>query len=232
MNRRGCWVAVFAFLGLLVLAIAFIATLIRDGKQHAQQQREMAIAQFKAGPAHDIDIYDVTLLERLADDPECIAKVEEIRISNADLSQPGWDRLKEFDHLKSLAIEYSDADKLFERLQGIPRLEDLRLACGVSDAGMRFIARCSKLKSLYLACGGRRSPLPLKEHASIETLGLDNFNLSDDWLVVLKSLPRLQTLNVEGGGEASNPEDYVKACEALEKQLQRELPNCKVGPLK
>ena len=52
------------------------------------------------------------------------------------------------------------------------------------------------------------------------------------WLTVLRRLPRLRVLGFESRFEDKSGADYVKATNALEKKLQQELPNCKVGPLR
>ena len=86
------------------------------------------------------------------------------------------------------------------------------------------------LKEVGLVLGNGTDPSPLAGHPSLEHLSMDNFSPTDDWLKVLKSLSRLRTLNV--GPALPEGADYEKVSSALVEQLQRELPNCKVGDLK
>jgi hypothetical protein len=227
MSRRGCLLGFLAVVGGCLLFAVFA---VRAVQRLAKERLQSAVAEFKSGSSRSIILTSCDLVEALAGDPQCAAKVEEVQILERDLTDPSWGRIRDFKNLSAISIEYSDADALFEKIDGIPSLRSARIDSGVGASTMRFLACCLSVKDVYLRVGGVADPSPVAGHPAIENLSLDNFAISDEWLKVLKSLPRLRTLDVE----ADVPEgaDYAKTCKALETQLQRDLPNCKVGPLK
>jgi hypothetical protein len=91
-----------------------------------------------------------------------------------------------------------DDDDSLDRVQELPKLKGLRLSAAVTNAGLPTIAKLSQLEKLDL--GG----------PDIDDRGLQ-------YLAGMKNLRALdvQTTKVTTGGEAV-------------KQLQKELPNCKI----
>ena len=228
MSRRGC---LLAFSAIVVGGALIAALIVREVQRSAQERLQTALAKFKSETSGTVFITSSEFLEALADDSQCAAKVEGVEIFECDLTDPRWVRIRDFKNLTAITIEYSHADALFKQIEGgLPCLLSAGIHSGVGAPTMRFLARCPAVKNVYLRIGSGVDASPLAGHPAIENLSLDNFAINDDWLKVLKSLPRLRTLDVE----ADVPEgaDYQKTCKALETQLQRDLPNCKVGPLK
>jgi hypothetical protein len=232
MRRLLNWRFLITFVAIVAFCAALVAVVVSAMSRNAKERIDAAVREFKQGEARSIVIDDCDVLEALANDPQCVAKLDELWIFDRQLTDPRWVRVKAFTKLRVLRLEYCDPNGFFERLGAISTLEELRVHSGTTDGTMRFIASCPKLKQLYLRCSPGVSALPLAGHPSLETVQLDYFELDGDWLKTLKSLPRLRSLTFELWDDSPNKEGGLPASKAAENKLQAELPNCKVGPLK
>src|SRR5262249_1206967 len=142
----------------------------------------------------EVVLYDCDILDALASDPDCALKVEGIQLYNRNLSDPCWARIKAFTNLRSLNIEDSEPANFFDKLDGIPSLESVRIDCRVTDSTIRFFASCPKLRYVYLSSSEGFRPDPLTGHPAIQDLSIANCRINDEWVRVLKSLPKLRKL--------------------------------------
>ena len=111
-------------------------------QRQSRQSLQETVTEFKAGTSHSVFLRSYEHLDALADDPQCAAKVEEVEITDRDLSDPRWARIKAFSNLRKLSVEYCQSDAFFNRIERIPRLESVEVNRCVTTATLQFLAKC------------------------------------------------------------------------------------------
>ena len=227
-ERRTTWITVLCIV-LATLGIACLALVIPDvasmEKQYDEVRRRMArvrqsesmMAELRAGTRTECQFDNLDPLIRISKDGSCNGKVQSVRLSRVDLSDHLWGLLlPALPSLKDVAIDSCQgADTLLADLRGMDRWEQLSITeTAISDEGMKSMASFPRLKKLELGpkCRGV-SPEPLRTNATLESLTLAT--IDDHWIDVLKTLPKLKTLDIEDADSGLTPDIISRLTKAL-----------------
>mgnify|MGYP001014804129 CR=1 FL=1 len=214
---------------LLVLLLILIVArpLARFVSAHGDGQRQTRLANLVdeiagGGSIEQLPIHEAEFVERIWQTPGCAAKVKSIVVWAGDLADPRWAHLAQFPNLTEIVI-YScpDVDSLLGQLQGgLAGLQRLDFVTSqVSPTGMRLIRGFPSLRKVAFCPAFRAvDPSPLKGHAAIEAVRLDGVPVTDEWVNVLRSLPRLRNLDLWG--------EVTKGISVQD--LKTALPNCTI----
>jgi hypothetical protein len=214
-----------AFIGLLVvLGLTTGEEESRELDRRTRQAKQIAAIVAGDEVADQLPLHDADFVEQIWQEPGCAAKIEGVCISMVDLLDQRWNLLSRFPNLKRIYFYDSrNVDMLLEPMRGKAGIKDLGFCkADLTDAGMRSIVSLPNLKRLHLFASGRCHPSAelLRGQPSIEELWLEGYadpEFAKEWLDVLKSLPRLRSLDLRG---SPLNEDTLGA-------LHKLLPNCR-----
>jgi hypothetical protein len=120
--------------------------------ERARQQQKLRlreVADAKAGRAN-ISIYDVELLEMLADDPQCIANITSVYFYMRDLGDPRYRRLTELHNVETIGFYSCDnVDNILAIAKDMESVQTLFFeATTVSDQSIHLLAEIPNLKKV------------------------------------------------------------------------------------
>jgi hypothetical protein len=160
---------------------------------------------------------------------ECLSKSTKLKKLDLTWTQStpvGLEHLKRLPELRTLSLErlkLEGPDAV--RLSGLTQLENLTVQYGSMDAGtVQAIAKLTNLKQLAFVDAGLEDAwaAPLQQLTNLETLtigsGLSDVKSTDAFLVHLKGLKKLKTLNLRG----------TRVTESGVAELQKALPQTKI----
>ncbi len=197
------------FTAVVVVMAVFLLIVVRKYAVEQEQRRyqdrltriiDEEILAVKSNKTVSVTIYAPFQLERVADQPECLSRINDVRIPMwTNLTDRRWSLLKRLPHLESLGVYDSpNAESLFESIQGTESLHRVDLSSlPFSDEGMRQITRLPELRELVLEAipGVSNTGLSyLQGNSALERLSLTNTKVDGRGLAVLSQLPRLHSL--------------------------------------
>jgi hypothetical protein len=216
-------VAIFLILPL-ILFISWWKQKTDERKIFDDYAARIAEIVAKNEPEDQLPIHDAKFLEQIWRESKCVALIKGVVARSDDLDDPRWTLLARFPNLENLTIYDSrKSEILLNNLCGRVRLKRLSICKSpITNGTMKFIAASPSLRYLHLMMAGYNTatPEPLKGHEGIKTIWLEGVPITEEWVRVLQSLPRLKELDVKGSDlDARAKQDLEKA-----------LPRCKVMP--
>ena len=148
----GCVVAVTALLALLIPVGYYSARRSQAELERKQQERRQRIvADVKSGRS-DVMIWDAELLEMLVDDPQCVQTVTSIHFFMADLGDPRFRRVREFENVNTIGFyECGNADNVMVVAKDMASIESLFFeVTRISDGSLRSLPAFPNLKKVRL----------------------------------------------------------------------------------
>ena len=251
----GLWITAV----LVVMAVFLLVVARKYAAEHEQRRYQgwltriidEEIDSVRSNKTGSVTICDPFQLERVAAQPECLSRINDVRIPMwTNLTDRRWSLLKQLPHLESLGVYGSgDAESLFQSIQGAESLHQVDLrSLPFSDEGLRRVACLPRLRELVLFELPGVSDKGLKYlggHSALERLSLTNTNVDGRGLAVLADIPHLHSLLLDDDrpvGSLLEGLEHLKHLRGLRsvvlggswdfdetvKDLQRALPNCTV----
>jgi hypothetical protein len=115
-----------------------------------QERRLEAVADVKAGRSQVL-IYDVEMIEMLADDPQCIANVTSVVFVMADLSDAKFYRLKELRNVEEIGFyDCRNADNVLSVAKEMDSVQELFFeVTKISEQSIQSLAGFPNLKKVH-----------------------------------------------------------------------------------
>ncbi len=168
--------------------------------QYRDDQQRMAatVQEVREGRRTSMFRPDPRFLDELFSDPRTAAKLDTLYLY-ADVSDERLGRLRELPNLKQLHFSCPGTAELLKRLEGMQSIESVGFEYTVAPEWLESVATFANLRSLVIdgPVGGVELDA-LRGHQRIEELYLKDFDLTERRVAVIRSLPRLKTLTIEG----------------------------------
>lgn len=149
----GCVIAILVAVVVVsaLVCFAFFARQ-RSRAEFARQQHERRLRTVEAVKAGrtEVSVSDAELLAMLTDDAECAEKVTAIFFFMADLGDPRFRRVREFNNVKKIGFyDCRNADNMIAVGKEMPNVESLFFeVTGISDRSMQSLAEFPQLKKV------------------------------------------------------------------------------------
>lgn len=148
--RTALVIGMFTF--LIVLAIGFVSYRIQNSaiKRQAKEHRHGTIEDVRAGK-RSVVVKNGKLIEMLADDKQCVSTVESLTFFIADLNEPGFHRVGEFQNLTDVGFYSCDnIDSVINTIKECEKIETLYFeTSSYSDVTLDCLAEFPALKQVH-----------------------------------------------------------------------------------
>ncbi|MBL7040429.1 MAG: hypothetical protein ISR77_17460 [Pirellulaceae bacterium] len=142
--------AVTALLALLIPVGYYSARRSQAELEREQQERRLrTIAEIRSGRG-DVMIWDAELLEMLVDDPQCVQTVTSIHFFMADLGDPRFRRVREFENVNNIGFyDCGNADNVIVAAKDMASIESLFFeVTRISSESLKSLAAFPNLKKV------------------------------------------------------------------------------------